>query len=461
MYQIEYNKELPTIMHIDMNSCFATAEQQANPFLRGRPVGVAAYTGENGCVISPSYEAKKFGVKVGFRVKDAKMLCPEIEIIPPDPPKYRDVHQRFSRIFKQYAPIVIPKSIDEAVLDFKGTEVLNKGIPGLIEVGKEIKYRIRKEIGEWVTCNIGISTNMFLAKTAASLHKPDGLDVITHENLREVFSTLELTDLCGIADRNAIRLKLAGIKIPLEFLDADYWKLRNEVFQSIVGHYWFAKLRGWEADKYEHRRKTFGQSFALHEWTGDIEVLKPLMMKLCEKMGRRVRRNKYYAQGIHVGCLYSNGKYWHIGRKSSMKLYTTQEFYERAVWHLSSVKHQPVTHLMVNCYNLMELDNNFQEELYDKNRLKCWELSRALDLINDRYGEYVAYPARMMGLADSIIDRIPFGGLGVAELEEMYEIESGYSLESEELPRDLHEIYVRDAMNGVLGSMYNNNHSRL
>ena len=102
---------------------------------------------------------------------------------------------------------------------------------------------------------------------------------------------------------------MAGIFTPIQFLEADYWKLRKEVFESIVGHYWYAKLRGWESDKYERKRRTFGQSFALHTWTGDIDVLKPLMMKLCEKMGRRVRKNKYYAQGIHVGCLYSNGEY--------------------------------------------------------------------------------------------------------------------------------------------------------
>lgn len=454
MYQIEYNKQLPTIMHIDMNSCFATAEQQANPFLRGRPVGVAAYTGDNGCVISPSYEAKRQGVKTGMRVKEARMLCPDIEIIAPDPPKYRDVHQRFSRIFKQYAPIVVPKSIDEAVLDFKGTEILKKGIPGLVAIGKEIKYRIKQEIGEWVTCNVGISTNMFLAKTAASLHKPDGLDVITHENLREVFAGLELTDLCGIADRNALRLKVAGIKTPLDFLDADYWKLRKEVFHSIVGHYWYAKLRGWESEKYEHDRKTFGQSFALHEWTGDLRVLKPLMMKLCEKMGRRVRKNGYFATGIHVGCLYNNGCFWHIGRKGDLKLYTTQEFYTRAVKYLASTQHAPVTHLFVNCYNLQKIQNNFQLELYDKSRHKRWKLSKALDTINDKYGEYVTYPARMMGLADSVIDRIPFGGLGVAELEEMYEIEPAYTKSSEEMPEDLKELYVRDAMVGSLGGVY-------
>src|SRR5205085_12635791 len=94
---INHNK--PHLMHIDLNSCFATVEQQANPLLRGKPLAVAAYTGPSGCVISPSMEAKRDGVRTGMTVRDAKLLCPTIEIRPPDPPKYRSVHMQFAKIF--------------------------------------------------------------------------------------------------------------------------------------------------------------------------------------------------------------------------------------------------------------------------------------------------------------------------------------------------------------------------
>lgn len=105
-------------MHIDLNSCFATAEQQANPLLRGKPIVVAAYDTPNGCVIAPSVEAKKLGIKVGMRVRDARLLCKNIVVRLPDPPKYRDIHLKFCRLFKTYSPNVTPKSIDEAIIDF-------------------------------------------------------------------------------------------------------------------------------------------------------------------------------------------------------------------------------------------------------------------------------------------------------------------------------------------------------
>src|SRR3989442_223410 len=116
--QLALNHNKPAIMHIDLNSCFATIEQQANPLLRGKPIAVAGYTTPNGYVISPSMEAKQKGVKVGMTVREAKLMCPGIVIRAPDPPKYRFVHTKFARIFRDYSPVVVPKSIDEAVIDF-------------------------------------------------------------------------------------------------------------------------------------------------------------------------------------------------------------------------------------------------------------------------------------------------------------------------------------------------------
>ena len=113
---------------------------------------------------------------------------------------------KFRKIFLDYTPDVTPKSIDEAVLDFSrvNNQVLFR--KSLIDIGFEIKRRIRQEIGEWVSCNVGIGTNRFLAKTAASLHKPDGLDIITYKNLETVYSALTLLDLCGINTRFQARL---------------------------------------------------------------------------------------------------------------------------------------------------------------------------------------------------------------------------------------------------------------
>src|SRR5258708_1763162 len=175
--EIRINRNKPLLMHVDLNSCFATIEQQANPLLRGKPLVVAAYETPNACILAPSIEAKKFGIKTGMRIREALLLCSDIIVRTPDPPKYRDVHVKFKKIFQYYSPDVTPKSIDEAIIDFTEVENLN---PDLVRIAREIKRRMKTEIGEWIVCSIGISTNMFLAKLAASLHKPDGLNIIDH-----------------------------------------------------------------------------------------------------------------------------------------------------------------------------------------------------------------------------------------------------------------------------------------
>jgi DNA polymerase IV len=252
------NHNNPTIMHVDLNSCFATIEQQANPLLRGKPVVVAAYNSPNGCVVAPSIEAKQYGIKTGMYLWEAKILYPKVIVRTPDPPKYRAVHLQFRNIFKDYSPDVSPESIDEAVIDFTDTYALyNRTLP---DIGPEIKRRFREEIGEWMTCSIGISTNRFLAKLAASLKKPDGLETIDHTNVESVYKNVSLLDLNGINTRYAARLNANGIFTPMEFYQASLETLKKQVFQSIVGYYWYLRLRGYEIDQVDFGCKSFGNT---------------------------------------------------------------------------------------------------------------------------------------------------------------------------------------------------------
>ena len=147
---LQINHNAPTIMHVDLNSCFATIEQQANPLLRGKPMVVAAYNSPYGCVVAPSIEAKQYGIKTGMRVMEARLLYPKVIVRTPDPAKYRAVHLMFRRIFRDYSPDVTPKSIDEAVIDLTDTLCLFKGT--VTDIGRQIKRRFREEIGEWMKC---------------------------------------------------------------------------------------------------------------------------------------------------------------------------------------------------------------------------------------------------------------------------------------------------------------------
>lgn len=412
---LQLNKNKPKVMHIDLNSCFATIQQQAFPHLRGKPIVIAAYTTPNGCVLAPSIEAKRYGIKTAMTVREAKLLCPSVIVRASEPELVRDVHIKFRNICRDYSSNVVPKSIDELVIDFEGMEHLHLD---LIQVAKEIKNRFRAEIGEWISCNVGISTNRFLAKLAASLHKPDGLDVITHENIRSIYAQVALTDLNGINTRYQARLNAAGIFTPTQFLNASLQTLRGNVFQSINGWYWYLRLRGLEIDDIEFKRKSYGQDYALPKYTANKEELAPILMKLCEKMGRRLRKSGSAAFGMHVGLVYSDGTYWHRARQVNSEMYATQELFTKAMWVFNQqpVK-KPVSHVSVSCYHLIEYSNS-QPELFDTREQKLRKVSEAVDAMNDRYGEFVVTPALMMSMDNLVLDRISFGA--VKELEDLY-----------------------------------------
>jgi DNA polymerase-4 len=402
-------------MHVDLNSCFATIEQQANPLLRGKPIAIAAYNSPNGCVVAPSIEAKQYGIKTGMTVRDARLLYPGAIVRTPDPAKYRAVHLIFCKIFRDYSPDVAPKSIDEAVIDLTDTLCLFKGT--VVDIGQEIKKRFKVEIGEWMQCSIGVSTNRFLAKLAASLHKPDGLDIINHANVLEVYKRVSLLDLNGINTRFQARLNAQGIFTPMEFYEAPLDLLKKQVFQSILGYYWYMRLRGWEIDAIDFKRKSFGNTYALQQQTNNPRELARLLMKLCEKTGRRLRKAAYSALGVHVSCVYTDLSHWHTGRKFDTPVYTTRDIYIKAMRLLNTSSYTKlVRNLAVSVYDLIPSTDE-QLELFSS---PTHAVSEAMDKINDRWGEFVITPALIMGMDDIILDRIAFGG--VKELQEIYEV---------------------------------------
>lgn len=115
---MRFNPEPPLIMHIDLNSCFATVEQQARPLLRGKPVPIVNRRTDKTAIVTASYEAKAKGVKVGMKLREARALCPGVVALESDPPKYRYIYHRLLDIMNEYSARVTMKSIDEGVIDF-------------------------------------------------------------------------------------------------------------------------------------------------------------------------------------------------------------------------------------------------------------------------------------------------------------------------------------------------------
>lgn len=205
-FQISMTK---TILHVDMNSYFATVEQQANPYLRGRPVGVIKAEGR-GCIIAASVEAKKFGVKTGCTVWDAKKLCPRIILVPSDMDKYFALTQKLVKMVSDYSPAVEVFSIDECFLDITQSQNLFAG--GFLQMALEIKMRIKQELGEWMKASIGISFTKLLAKLASEMRKPDGLMFLTPENYLQETQKVLVEDVCGIGRARTTTLQSMGVR---------------------------------------------------------------------------------------------------------------------------------------------------------------------------------------------------------------------------------------------------------
>src|SRR5258708_1082274 len=406
---ISFNPKHSTRMHIDLNSCFASVEQQANPFLRGKPVGVGAYETPSGCIIAPSREAKELGIKTGMRVKDGKILAPNLIIIGSDPAKYRTIFLRIKHLLEEYTDIIDPKSIDEFVIDLEGAPAMMKGI---WNIARELKRRSVSEIGEFLAVNVGISPNRVIAKTAAGLHKPDGLDEINIENYLDIYSKLKMIDLCGIEKRLAARLANSGIYTVMDFYNADALQLKHAL-HSIDGFKWYCRLRGWEIDDVVFPRRSFGNSYALPMNLSKPEELATLLAKLVEKTGWRMRKQGFRAAGVHIALDYRSGNFWHKGYRTGKMLFTSQDIYKELYRLLCYCPYRESVRTLSECVYDLEKQDNPQLELFD-NIIRKDNLTLAIDKMKERYGSFAIIPATMFSTEYIMPDRVSF--VGVKEL---------------------------------------------
>lgn len=409
---MDFNPAFPTLMHVDINSAFATIEQQANPFLRGKPVAVAAYTTGNGCILTASIEAKRLGIKTGMRVREGRARYPKLVVLPPDPDKYRTVNKQLTALLSSYTPDISIESIDEMVMKIPNNqysmtndEVKNK----MIEIAKEMKSRIKREIGEWITVSIGISTNRYLAKVASGLQKPDGLRWITRENITEILSNMKLEDLCGIKEGNANRLRFAGIVSPLAMFLASATQLK-QAFKSIVGYDWHVRLHGYEdtISFDQSPNKSFGQSYALPvAYIPTDPKLWQILAQLVMKMARRLRQDGFVARGVSVSFLFSDHTHWHTQELLAIPLFADSDFYQHMLRILMGAPGRAVRILAITCYRL-EKNIYRQQSLFVEDTRKQ-NLTVALDAVHDRFGPFVVTTARMLAMERKVLDRIAFG----------------------------------------------------
>ena len=426
-----FSQNIPAIMHVDINSCFATVEQQANPRLRGVPTVVAAYVKDYGCILAASKEAKRLGIQTGMRVKEAKSRCPFVEVRAPDPDKYRFVNHALRTLLEHYTPDVSVESIDEMVLSLDQTPALFSRMSGGVStetamnsLAVEIKHRVREQIGEWMTVSIGIAPNRYLAKVASGLHKPDGLDSITRGSVAQILASLQLEDLCGIKRGNATRLRQHGIYTPLALYQADADTLQR-AFHSIVGRQWWLRLHGYEDGvrymsfgRSEHsssssvpsRQKSFGHSHALGKplLPKDPMVLQ-ILSQLTKKMGMRLRQAGYTARGVGVSISYdSYADHWHAVTTTYAPIFADGDFFTRFRDLLARAPSQKLIRILaVYCYHLVP-DLYGQQTLFEEDRKKE-HLTQAIDAITAKWGFSAIASGRMLDVKETVQDRISFG----------------------------------------------------
>lgn len=325
-------------MHIDFNSYFATVEQQANPRLRGKPIGVTGGDRMDRTVVgAASIEAKKFGVKTGMQLMDAKKLCPNLILVKGDSDKYLEVTKRFLGILKDYSPYLEVFSIDEVFLELppsviarsEATKQSNKRLPRSLRslamtIGLEIKSRVRTEIGEWMKCSIGISYNKLMAKLASSLQKPDGLVVIKNQKEAiKVLDKVELDEICGIGGRIKVRLNNMGIfnfkqlrQAPLETLLASFKSYGQVLYNMARGIDEFPVIPFYEKEEV----RSVGHRHTIDHDTSDPLEIKQILLKLTELVARRLRAKNLVGKTIH--CWYRSA----FGRGASLVKVAPEQF---------------------------------------------------------------------------------------------------------------------------------------
>ncbi len=269
------------IIHIDMDAFYASVEQRDFPELRGRPVAVG-HAGERGVVSAASYEARKYGVRSAMASLKAMRLCPELVFVPGRMEVYKEVSDHIHEIFREYTDIIEPLALDEAFLDVTENK---KGIELAVDIAREIKKRIREELG--LVASAGVSYNKFLAKIASDYRKPDGLCTI-HPNKALLFiDQLPIEGFWGVGKVTAKRMHTLGIH---NGRDLRQWSLDGLTREfGKVGHLYYDFARGVDLRPVEavRVRKSIGCERTLEH---DIHTKAAVIVELYHTAEELVRR---------------------------------------------------------------------------------------------------------------------------------------------------------------------------
>jgi DNA polymerase-4 len=383
------------ILHIDMNSYFASVEQMDHPDLRGKPIAVGGSPGTRSIVVAASMEAKRYGVGVGMTHIEARQLCPNIQFVDGNPSRYAALTQGFFDICKRYTDRIEVYSIDEVFLDLTGWV---KDWQGCIDLAHRMKRHLAKEISPHLTCSIGVAPNRALAKMASDMQKPDGLVLIAEEDVGMVLDWVEISDIFGIGPRMKIRLADLGIST-LKQLGQYPVTALQQFFGPNIGIYLSHLGRGIDHSEvpsiYDYApTKSMGHTYTLARDTLNRDEVYEVLLRLSEKVGRRLRRDRY--RGRHIWVYLRWGDFTGRAEGLTLQRYIDDgfELYTLAREIMQDWRFEKPVRLVGVGTSMLVQDARQLSILPEDRRRE--RLVAAQDLINNRFGERTIKRGRVL-----------------------------------------------------------------
>ncbi len=393
---------------LDLNSYFASVEQQHRPELRGKPVAVVPLMADTTFCIAASYEAKAFGVKTGTRVGDAKKMCPGLLLVQARHELYVDCHRRIVDAVESCVPVAAVLSIDEMACELTGSQ---RALENAVALAGKIKQTVYRDVGEMLRCSIGIAPNRFLAKVASDMQKPDGLVVLKDSDIPGALYRLKPRDFPGIGANMEKRLEQLGITTAKQLTDLSKSEMKK-IWKGIVGERYWHWLRGEEPTGLTSHRRTVGHSHVLPPAMRTMSDAFAIAQKLLHKAAARLRRMDYWASHLRVNIRYMNRSSWddHISFVECQDTLTLLEALQK-IWR-AAPNSKPLA-VGVTLFDLVH--NSAHNFSLFPEEAKRTRLAHAMDKLNMKHGGNLLHFGGIHAVQASAPTRIAFSNIPAFE----------------------------------------------
>ncbi|GIW26174.1 DNA polymerase [Meiothermus sp.] len=403
-------------LFLDMNAYFASVEQQLRPELRGKPVAVVPMLAETTCCIAASYEAKRYGVKTGTLVQDARLLCPGLEVVEARPKEYIRVHHQILQAVDTVLPVEAVLSIDELVCKLMGRE---KEPAAALRLGEQVKQAIYRRVGQELRCSVGLGPNRFLAKVAAEMHKPNGLTLLQLSDLPHRLYLLALRDLPGIGPGMEQRLFKHGVTTVEQLYQLSVLQLSQVWGSGVHGFAWWHRLRGADLPEAPTRRRSLSHSHVLPPVFRNEVGARAVLSRLVHRASARLRHEGYWAGSLTLFVHVLDG-----GKKrawnSSMHIQPSQDTLTllRAALRLWEQKLEGTPFKVGIALGSLIPEQELGWPLFESDQ-KLVRLAQAMDKANGKYGPQALYFLGMHRTEQSAVTRIAFNRIPDLDLPDI------------------------------------------